>query len=231
MSVRRIAAALFAGGIAAAAVAADAPSFNGVWQLEGPPIEQLRTAEGRAPPLLPAARRVQQERAAKLAAGDRSWDPAETCRPLGNPRALWERGWPFDLQVTAQRILFAYTWNRLHRLVDVRAGEPMPAGPSYFGTSTAQLQGTDLTVRSSGYHATTLIDAAGLPHSEELSLVERYQLLDGGRRMELRIRFHDPKVYSRDWDAVARFRRVPDGRIREDVCEVRQGLYQETRQD
>lgn len=201
--------------------------FNGTWQLEGAAITQLRTADGKAPPLRPEARKVYEQRIAQQAKGDRSYDPGLQCKPLGNPRLLWEESRPFDLQVTAKRILIGYTWNRLHRLIDVQTGIPEAAGPTYMGTSNAQIKGDTLTVRSTGYHDTTLLDAAGLPHSDALQLTETYRLLPGNKQMELRIRFVDAATYSQPWETVVKFNRIADGRIREDVCELRLDLYQE----
>jgi hypothetical protein len=161
-----------------------------------------------------------------LAAGDKSFDPGEQCKPLGNPRLLWELGWPFDIQITDERVLFGYTWNRLHRIVYVAAGEPEVAGPTYLGTSHAEIKGNTLTVRSAGYHDTTLLDASGLPHSDAMTLTENYDLSADGNALTLRLRIVDDRNYTRAWNARVQFRRVPDGRIREDVCELRLGLYQ-----
>ncbi len=202
-------------------------SFNGVWQLEGNAITQLRTTEGKQPPLRDAARKVYQQRTDQLAKGDHAYDPGMQCKPLGNPRLLWEERMPFDLQVTAKRIMFGYTWNRLHRLVDVQPGDPMPAGPSYMGTSNAQIEGDTMVVRSAGYHESTLLDTAGLPHSYDLTMVERYQLKNKGQALELRIRFTDEQTFTQPWETVIKFKRVPNGRIREDVCQLRKGLYKE----
>lgn len=210
------------------AVAADSSAqFNGVWQLNGKAITQLQTADGKMPPLRPEARKLYEQRIAQQAQGDRSYDPGLQCKPLGNPRLLWEEGLPFDLQVTAKRILIGYTWNRLHRLIDVQPGEPEIVGPTYMGTSTAQIEGDTLVVRSGGYHAGTLLDAAGLPHSDALSMTERYRLTSQGQQLELRIRFVDDTTFMQPWETVVKFKRVPNGRIREDVCQVRLGLYKD----
>lgn len=220
---------LIFGLLAASGIEAAAPSakFNGVWQLEGPPMTQLRTTDGKTPPLREAANNFYQQRVAQLAKGDRSFDPSLQCKPPGNPRLLWEEGWPFDIQVTAKRIMIGYTWNRLHRLIDVKPGEPEAAGPTYLGTSNAQFEGDTLVVRSVGYKDSTLLDAAGMPHSYDLTMVERYRLINDGKQLELTLRFTDDNTFSRPWETRMKFKRIPDGRIREDVCEVRLGLYKE----
>jgi hypothetical protein len=202
--------------------------FNGVWALDDAPVVQLHTNKGAMPPLRDAALKLYQQRIAQLAKGDRSFDPAEQCRPLGNPRLLWENGWPFDIQVTTKRILIGYTWNRLHRLIDVTADEPGAVGPTYMGTSSAQFQGDTLVVRSTGYNDSVPLDAAGMPHSYDMTLVERYRLINGGKQLQVDIRFSDDKTFTQPWETTLKFKRIPNGRIKEDVCEVRLGLYKET---
>lgn len=220
--------ALIAAALPRAASAADThESFNGVWRLHGAPIAQLKTDRGQAPPLRPAALSLYAARREQVDRGDHRFDPGARCKPLGHPRLLWELGWPFELQISERRILTGYTWNRLHRLTDVTATAPEAIGPTYLGTSTAQWRGPALVVRSGGYNEDTLLDASGLPHSSALMLTETYRLLAGGHQLEVHIHFEDAATFTRPWDAILRFDRVVDGRIREDVCELRLGLYQE----
>jgi hypothetical protein len=202
--------------------------FNGVWVLDGAPITQLRTSNGAMPPLRDEALKLYQQRMAQRDQGDRSFDPGEQCKPLGNPRLLWENGWPFDIQVTAKRILIGYTWNRLHRLIDVKPGDAAAVGPTYMGTSNAQFVGDTLVIRSTGYHESMQLDASGLPHSYDMTLVERYRLRNGGKQLQLTLRFSDDKTFTQPWESTVNFKRIPNGRIKEDVCEVRMGLYKES---
>jgi len=60
-----------------------------------------------------------------------------------------------------------------------------------------------------------------------MTLTETYRLLGGGRQLEVRMHFEDRDTFTKPWDALLRFDRVTDARIREDVCETRLGLYQE----
>jgi hypothetical protein len=64
-----------------------------------------------------------------------------------------------------------------------------------------------------------MLDPSGLPRSEEMTLTERFRLTDAGTTLEARLHFEDPKTYTRPWDALLTFRRLPPGtRIVEDVC-------------
>src|SRR5262245_31399418 len=90
VSVSAVVAALVAGQ----AVAADKPNLAGVWLVEKPQAE-LKTADGKAPPLKPAAAKLYAERKAAKASGKKSdeehTDPVGICLPHGVPRLLSDK--------------------------------------------------------------------------------------------------------------------------------------------
>ena len=220
-------------GAAVTAQALEPPSpreaaLNGVWQLATPVGKALRTADGKAPPLLPAAQKLYDERKAMLAKHDTSFDPTYRCKPMGFPRSLWD-GAPFDLQLQPTLVFMGFTWNRQHRALDFAAKLPPYQGPRYFGTAVAHWEGDVLVVESEGYNDPTLLDSSGLPHAENMHLLERYSSAQGGKELDVRLTITDPANYSKPWDVALKYTRVPGGRILEDVCEDRLGLYKDVR--
>jgi len=211
----------------AAVEAAEPADYNGVWQLAGDKIVELKTSDGQIPPLNKTAIMYYESRRELYSQGDRSYDASQSCKPMGHPRLLWDEGLPFDIQVTPVRILFGYTWNRLHRLVDVSEGDPDIAGPTYLGTGVAHWEGDELNIKSGGYNENTLLDAAGMPHSYQMEITEQYRLVNDGSQLALHISFVDYDTFNNEWSADLLFDRVPNGRIREDICKIRQGLYSE----
>lgn len=223
-----LALALCALGVQAAEPSKREAALNGVWQLATPAAKALRTADGKAPPLLPAAQKIYDERKALLARHDTSFDPTYRCKPMGFPRSLWD-GAPFDLQIQPALVFMGFTWNRQHRALDFAAKLPPLQGPRYFGTSVARWEGDTLVVESQGYNDPTLLDSSGLPHAENMHLLERYSSAAGGKELEVRITITDPETYSKPWEVAMKYTRVPGGRILEDVCEDRLELYKEVR--
>jgi hypothetical protein len=71
----------------------------------------------------------------------------------------------------------------------------------------------------------TLMDSAGLPHSDELVMTEHLRLRDDNT-LENRIRFEDPLTFSRPWETVVTYHRQAGARLKEDVCldRIKQGL-------
>lgn len=218
--------AIVAGWAAPTGYAADSPvDFSGVWRVVTP-IQELRTVEGKEPPLLPEAKKLYDQRRAQLKKGDRSFDLASTqCKPLGEPRIMYEsRQYPFEILQTEKEIFFGYQWNRLIRYVYMNRPQNVLI-PLYFGGSEGKWDGATLVAEVQGLHENVTLDAAGMPHSEDIRMTERYSLLEASKQMQVRITFNDPATFSRPWDTVVTFEKVPGGKIAEDVCVERINMF------
>jgi hypothetical protein len=74
-----------------------------------------------------------------------------------------------------------------------------------------------LVIRSVGLTDATVLDATGLPHSEQLTLTERLRVRSDGR-LEDRMRFEDPGTFTQPWETVLTFHRDAAARVTDDVC-------------
>jgi hypothetical protein len=211
-------------GVASAAVPAAAPavrpSFEGVWQIARP-VTMLKTSDGKTPPLQPAARKLYEERIALMKAGkSREYDATTLCKPMGDPRTGYE-GQPFDIVQNDQVIFVGYTWNRMARFIYLREKHGEILGPSYYGSWVGQWDGNSLVFDGVGFHEATLLDAAGMPHSDDLHVVQRLALKDGGKQLEVRTTFEDGRTFTHPWTSVHTYRRLPGALIEEDICPQR----------
>lgn len=195
----------------------DATDIAGVWQISKP-TDRLLTADGKAPPLLPEAQKIYEQRIAARKAGDLSWDLAAKCKPLGEPRAMLEMSWPFEVLHADERADIAYQWNRLVHSIPMAKEHGPAQGPFYFGESIGSWEGDTLVVDVINIRAESVLDPSGLPHSDDLHMVERFRVTNGGKNLEVKFHFEDPKTFSQPWDAVLVFDRKTDTRIAEDVC-------------
>ncbi|MFT3752523.1 MAG: hypothetical protein QM800_06480 [Paludibacter sp.] len=129
--------------------AAPPADFTGVWRVSKA-VTQLRTMEGKEPPLLPEARQLYQQRLAQFNKGDTSFDASTlTCKPQGQPRIMYDsREFPFEIQQTEQQLFFGYQWNRLMRYIHI--GKPQRVLiPLYFGGSEGRWEGSTLVAEVS----------------------------------------------------------------------------------
>jgi hypothetical protein len=203
--------------LAASAVARAAqPDLTGVWSIANP-VDALKTSEGKLPPLLPAAKAIYDQHRAAAARGDRSFDGTTRCLPPGLPRLMLVSR-PFEILQRPKVIYFIHELNRLPRRAYVDEPLPTDADPRYLGYSVARWEGDSLVIESAGFEDGTLLDAAGLPHSDALHVTERYRLERGGKRLQAVFTVEDPKTFSAPWRFKAEYIKRRDYELHENVC-------------
>jgi len=196
--------------------------LTGLWRLQSSFQHEIKTTEGRTPPLLPAAAETYRKNLAKSAAGDFSFDKSQTlCTSPGMPRLVM-LPYPFEIVQEPHRLAFVFQWNHRFRLVDLGGAPPIVDDLSYRGTASGHWEGDVLVVQTRGLVDTSLLDAGGMPHSEDLQITERYHLENGGRTLVSELTFEDPKTFTRPWKTVVTYRKLPPGtELDEDVCRER----------
>jgi len=205
----------FAPSAAQAKPADPAAALAGVWRPERSP-ERLVTSKGQMPPLTPQARELYDQRIAMARKGDRSFDRTTWCAAPGVPRIM-TMPYPFEIKPDRGLLAFIYGWYRWHRVVDM-SGTPADAVlPLNMGYPVGRWDGRTLVIDTIGLADETTLDAAGLPHSEAMTLTERLRLLPDGR-LEDRFTITDPANYTKPWEAVMTYRRVPGGTVDDDIC-------------
>lgn len=199
----------------------DREDFNGVWRI-AQPVQVLRTSEGELPPLLPEAKRVYEQHLRDREGGNTDFDRVTWCASPGVPRLLLE-DWPFEIMLDPRQTGFFFEWNRWVRLVDMSGAELELYYPLSFGVPSGRWEGDTLVVHTVGLMHETIMDHAGLPHSDDLVMTERWQLVDANT-LENRVRFEDPQTFAEPWETVLTYERQQE-RLQEDVCldRIKQG--------
>jgi hypothetical protein len=199
---------------------AGSPDLTGVWSIVNPP-DSVKTVEGKVPPLLPDAKAVYEAHLAQAAKGDRSFDSTTRCLPPGLPRLMLVRR-PFEILQRTKAIYFVHELNRLPRRAYVGESLPTDVDPHYLGYSVARWEGDALIIESSGFDDSTLLDNAGLPHSDSMHLTERYELDKDGKHLHARFTIEDPKTFASTWSFKAEYVKRPGYELRENVCADKQ---------
>jgi len=197
------------------AAAAGPEALLGVWVPDAAP-RALLTSKGKTPPLTAAASKVYTERRQRLAKGDASFDPTTWCAGPGMPRIL-TMPYPLEIRADANRIAFIHGWYRWFRIVDLGAGTADPPLSLTMGFPVGHWEASGLVIRTTGLSDATVMDASGLPHSEQLTVTEHLRVLPDGR-LEDRITIDDPENYTQSWDTVLTFHRDASARVTDDVC-------------
>lgn len=207
---------LAAAGTMTGAAAQAHPDFTGVWAITAP-VQALKTAQGQAPPLKPEAQAVLAAHRALAAKGDYSFDGVTRCLPPGLPRLMLMHE-PFEILQRDKIIYFVHQLNRLPRRAYLDDKLPTDADPHYLGYSVARWEGDALVIESSGFDDSTLLDAAGLPHSEGLHLTERYELAKDGKHIHASFLIEDAATFTQPWTVEANYIKRAGYEIPEEVC-------------
>jgi len=200
------------------------PDLSGIWissrqytNPKGRGLERFMPA-GSKVPMLPAAEKFYAEITAH---GDAA-DPSERCLPDGVPNHMLPL--PIKIVQTPGVILTLFEEFTVFRQIFTDGRKlPVDPTPTWFGYSVAHWDKNTLVVESSGFNEQTYLDGEGLPHSEDLRIIERYRRPDFGH-LVIEFTFTDPKNYERPWTATIPFDLMPDTELMEHLCENEKDL-------
>jgi hypothetical protein len=196
---------------------AGTPNFNGKWAM-ATPARALKTADGKEPPLLPAAKAKYAANQAALKANPKS-DPNANCWIQGVPRITYAP-YPMLISQDKDRVNLVYETNHTFRIVSLH--RPLPKwddalDPHWLGYSAGHWDGKTLVIDTIGQNDKTWLDYSGLPHSEKLKVQERYTL-DGADRIKGELTLTDPETFSKPWTTSFTLVRQPGYDLKESVC-------------
>lgn len=193
----------------------DPPAFDltGVWWVTQP--------EGAAgfkpdPPLNAEAQKVLDEVNRLRAAGFNARDKTGTCAPPGFPLIL-TRVYPIQVIHTPKLITIIHEYHNAVRWIWLD-GRDHPQGedliPTYYGHSIGWWEGDTLVVDTVGMNTAPDIQP-GVPHTEQLRIVERIRLTPEGFVNQLTMT--DPSLFTKPWVTAKQYRKS-DAEVQEYVC-------------
>lgn len=187
----------------------------GVWLAEKH-AERLLTDGGEAPPLNAAGAELYAARTAERSQPQPQFDRTRWCAGPGMPRIMF-MPYPFEIRADGSYVGFIYGWYRWHRMVDMSGTKADPALPLTMGYPVGHWEDKTLVIETVGLAGETVLDAYGLPHSEDLTITEKLRVLDDGR-LEARFTFNDSTYFTAPWSTVMTYRRQPEMTVGDDVC-------------
>jgi hypothetical protein len=137
--------------------------------------------------------------------GQGSKDPMMHCDPLGYPRSF-TYNYGFEFVQLPDRMIQFFEWGGYHRTIWTD-GRKLPADPPqarWYGYSVGRWEGDTFVVESHGFEDRSWLDqdrrsmAKGMPHSDEMRLVERWKRTNYGT-LDVELTIIDPKVYVTPW--------------------------------
>ena len=182
------------------------PDLSGVWT-PGLSFTQMGQV-----PLQPWAEEVYKQRRANLSKDD----PEGHCLPAGVPRIS-----PFLQKfVQTPTLLVILDEGNIHSYRQVFLdGRPHldDPGPLWMGDSIGKWDGDTLVVDTVDLNDKTWLNGQGLPHSDELHVIERFKRPDLGH-LEIEITMDDPKAFTKPHTFTRTYLLRPTWEIQEYVC-------------
>jgi hypothetical protein len=156
---------------------------------------------------------AEQARLAQLAVGTAS------CGWQGMPRVM-TYPYPFEILQTPGRITIIYETESQVRRIYLDRDEHLPfdeLDPSYLGDSIGWWEGNTLVIDTVGFNTLTTV-GRGLPHSEEMHIVERWQFTENDSVI-VEMTISDPLAFEEPIVQEIEYSKRPTWRIREYHCE------------
>jgi hypothetical protein len=180
----------------------------------------FRIADLTNPILKPWAIEKMREQNELAASGKRAYEARASCRPGGVPGFLvMGRVNPlYFVQAKSQVLLINEGGPEIRR---VFLNVPHSAHPrlSPYGESVGHYEGGNtLVVETIGLSEDTYIDNYRTPHTTQLHVVERFQVTEGGKTLQVSIRVEDPDAFNEPWSARQTYRRTRSGPLGEAIC-------------
>jgi hypothetical protein len=181
---------------------------------------KILVSGGGDPPLNAAGKTQYATNQAGLKSGTLVDKARKVCSPDGVPRLL-ETPYPFEIfQVPKGQVTMIHELNHQLRVVALdktpRKYEDLALFENLNGYSVGHWDGDTLVVQSNGFSDDSFLDSTGLPHSDEMVTTERIRKIDN--QLEDVITIHDPKMYTRDWQARFVYSQRNDIRIEDYSC-------------
>lgn len=190
----------------------DAHDLSGYWDITktGLPAGALNATSNNRPPMTPWG--LEKFRKAKTGydgkalgngvAAEKDWnDPVLLCDPTGFPRIMWHPIPPgMRFAQTGEEVLQFFEDGRTWRDIwtDGRKLPGIDADLRWYGYSVGHWEGDTFVVNSNGFDESTWLDQYGSPHSDEMTVEERYRRVDRDH-LEMTLNITDSKTYTGTW--------------------------------
>ncbi len=180
----------------------------------------FRIADLTNPILKPWAIEKMREQNALAASGKRAFEARASCQPGGVPGFLvMGRVNPLYFVQGKNEVLLINEGGPEVRRVFLDVAHSAHPKISPYGESVGHYEGGDtLVVDTAGLSDDTYIDNYRTPHTTQLHVIERFQVTEGGKTLQVAIRIEDPGAFNMPWSARQTYRRTRAGALEETIC-------------
>jgi hypothetical protein len=142
-----------------------------------------------------------------ILAGKPSFEAMSRCWPGGVPGLMLFTAEPAFFLQSAKEVTLVYTRGQNIRHIYMNVPHTKNPPLTWLGESVGHYEGDELVVDTIGLNDKTFIDWYHTPHSTKLHVIERYRLINGGKRMQGIVTVDDPGAFTSEWTARHYFNR------------------------
>jgi hypothetical protein len=147
---------------------------------------------------------------------ERDGDYTGMCMPFGFTRSM-NSPYPIQIFQNDAYVAFLFEQNSWFHVVPFRTAHASQLEPTWFGSSIATWDGDTLVVVTRGFNGFTRLDTKGNPHSDQLTLTQRFTRSDKGH-IAYQVTIDDPVYYAKPWTNTRTFT-LSSGNLMEYSCE------------
>ena len=177
----------------------------------------IAQGDTNAPILLPWAKEELRKRNALVQSGKGGLSRQASCWPVGVPAFVLHVIHPMFVIQGPKEVVMVWQGDHVVRRIQLNVAHSRDLKPSWFGESVGHYEGDTLVVDTIGIDKRTFVDGYQTPHTEQLHVVERFRVIDGGKGVEINVQVEDPGAFTMPWSAIQRWRRVEPGVAENDI--------------
>jgi hypothetical protein len=171
----------------------------------------IAVGDPNSPILQPWAKEYLRKHNEIVRSGKGGLTPQAACWPVGVPGFDLHGVHPLFFVQGPSEVLMIWEADHQVRHIYLTDKHSPNVKPSWYGESIGHYEGDTLVVDTIGQNAKTFVDRYQTPHSEQLHVVERFRVIEGGKFVEVNVHVEDPGAYTMAWNASNRWRRVEPG--------------------
>ena len=119
---------------------------------------------------------------------------------------------------TAKEVTIINELNTQVRHIYLNVPHSKDPGHTWYGESVGHYEGDELVVDTIGLNDKTFVDNYRTPHTDQIHVVERFKLIEGGKTLQATVTVDDPGAFNMPWSATQRWRKV-ERVLEEYLCE------------
>ncbi|HET6143949.1 MAG TPA: hypothetical protein VFE02_10595 [Candidatus Acidoferrales bacterium] len=207
------------------------PDFSGVWEGHMPASTRrwaIYSFTGDIPEMTPFGKSLYEK--TKPSWGPRAVEDSTDmvnpttgneigCFPTGVPR-IYVQPFPMEILQVPGRVVQLFEFNHFVRQIYTTGSHEhaKDLDPTWMGDSVGWWEGNTLAIDSVAFNDKTWLDRAGLPHSDQLHVIEHITR-PNFKTLVVHITVDDPKAYTKTWEGERIYELEPDWKLTEMICE------------